>query len=203
MTYKTNYNYGLLRKKPVYYIVGPGMNGAKRETIPMNEPVIRIRKERSYRMNNHYSCVRIVIISIFLILASGNAFSQTSDFYGGITDLFSIFSDPNTGLTLFPTLLIPAGGLYEGMGTAFTAVSSDSGFLDSNPAGSAMLTYSELSLLHHNWIADSNIEGVIYALRINDLGLGFGGNSSTSPSPSTIAWATGARAGISPNPWER
>jgi hypothetical protein len=103
------------------------------------------------------------------------AFTQTSDIYGSITDLFSIFKDPNTGLTLFPTLLIPAGGLFEGMGTAYTAVSSDSGFLDSNPAGSAMLSFSELSLIHHNWIADSNIEGLIYTMRINDLGLGIGG----------------------------
>jgi hypothetical protein len=116
-----------------------------------------------------------IISFIFILLSSGLSVFGQSDTYGSISDTFSIFQDPNTGLTIFPTLLIPYGGLFEGMGTAFTAVSSDSGFIDSNPAGSSMLHFGELSLIHHAWIADSNIEGVIYTFRINDLGLGFGG----------------------------
>jgi hypothetical protein len=78
-------------------------------------------------------------------------------------------------LTVFPTLLIPMGGRYEGMGTAYTAVAGDSGFLESNPSGSSVLESGELSFLHHSWIADSNIEGVIYTVRYNDLGFGVGG----------------------------
>ena len=61
------------------------------------------------------------------------------------------------------------------MGTAYTAVSSDSGFLESNPAGSSLLDYTELTLNHNNWIADTNIEGVVYTTRFDNLGIGIGG----------------------------
>ena len=89
-----------------------------------------------------------------------------------MSNTFSGFADPNTGLTIFPTLLIPLGGNREGMGTAYTAVASDSGYIEANPAGSSVLDISELSFLHHNWIADSQMESVIYTIRFGDLGLG-------------------------------
>jgi tetratricopeptide (TPR) repeat protein len=99
----------------------------------------------------------------------------TGETFSSLSDLLSRFADPNTGLTVFPTLLIPMGGRYEGMGTAYTAVAADSGYLESNPSGSSVLEQGELSFLHHSWIADSNIEGVIYTVRFNDLGFGVGG----------------------------
>lgn len=102
-------------------------------------------------------------------------FISYTDIYYEISDLFQIFEDPNTGLTIFPTLLIPLGGKYEGMGTAFTAMAIDSGFIESNPAGSAMLDRDEISLHHHSWIADSNLEGIIYTSRIDNLGFGICG----------------------------
>ena len=45
----------------------------------------------------------------------------------------------NTGLTIFPTLIIPSGGEFEGMATAYTAVARDVSFLDANAAASATL----------------------------------------------------------------
>jgi hypothetical protein len=103
------------------------------------------------------------------------AFGGYEDFYSGVSEAFRGLRDPNTGLTIFPTLLIPIGGKLEGMGTAYTAVASDSGFIEANPAGSSTLEISELSFLHHNWIADSKIEGIIYTTRFSDLGIGVGG----------------------------
>ncbi len=115
-------------------------------------------------------CLTIMTVSLLL-----PAWSDSADFYFRLSEAFSAYEDPNTGLTIFPTLLIPMGGKYEGMGTAYTAVAVDSGFLEANPSGSATLEQTELSLLHHSWIADSNMEGVIYTMRYNDLGIGFGG----------------------------
>ena len=70
------------------------------------------------------------------------------------------------------------GGKYEGMGTAYSAVLGDYSFLDSNPAGSAVLEYTELALLHNNLIADANLEGVFYSIRKNNLGFGVGAKFS-------------------------
>ena len=116
-------------------------------------------------------------LSILLLLALGSRLpAGTGEAYFGLSGFLSqYFADPNTGLTVFPTLLIPMGGRYEGMGTAYAAVAMDSGFLESNPSGSALLERGELSFLHHSWIADSNLEGVIYTIRYNDLGIGIGG----------------------------
>lgn len=117
-------------------------------------------------------------ISSLLLLFSFSVFSaDLADFYSSLSSLSSLpfFSDKNTGLTIFPTLLVPMGGLYEGMGTAYTAVSSDSGYIESNPAGSSMLDFTELTLNHNNWIADTNIEGVVYTTRFDNLGIGIGG----------------------------
>ncbi len=119
--------------------------------------------------------MRTIIVALILLLVSLCVFGGYEDFYSGVSNAFSAFEDPNTGLTVFPTLLIPIGGKLEGMGTAYTAVASDSGFIEANPAGSSTLEISELSFLHHNWIADSKIEGIIYTTRFSDLGIGFGG----------------------------
>lgn len=103
---------------------------------------------------------------------------HSSDFqniYGDAVAFFDFIQDPNTGLTVFPTLTIPMGGEYEGMATAYTAVARDSSFFDANPAASAMLEFTELSFLHNNWIADTSIEGVVYARRIENIGYAFAG----------------------------
>ena len=116
-------------------------------------------------------CFLALVLLCIPFFASGEDFSTI---YGDIGDLFQN-PDPNTGLTIFPILGIPSGGKYASMGTAFTAVASDAGFLEANPSASSGLKYTELSLIHNNWISDSNLEGVIYTMRFNDLGIGFGG----------------------------
>ncbi len=97
----------------------------------------------------------------------------------GLEDWFAVVSewsgtDANAGRTSFVSLLIPFGGRYQGMSTAYTAVLKDSGFLEANPAGSSVLNDSELSFFHHDWIADSRLEGVVYTVRQGNLGLGTG-----------------------------
>ena len=131
-------------------------------------------------------------------MSSALAGAQGADLYGSLTDALKAFVDPNTGLTSFPTLLVPLGGLSEGMGTAYSAVALDSGFIDYNPAASSLLKDSELALYHHSWIADSNLEGVVYTVRFNDLGIGFGGKFLYVPFPAYNEWgAKGATDYIS------
>ena len=115
------------------------------------------------------------VILVMLVMNQLSSWALGEDIYAGWTDLLGSFADTNTGLRSFPTLLIPMGGLAEGMGTAYTAVSRDAGYIEYNPAGSSLLPTSELALYHHSWIADSNIEGVVYTIRFDDLGIGFGG----------------------------
>lgn len=83
--------------------------------------------------------------------------------------------DPNAGTTIFPSLSVPLGGRLEGMGSASTASAHDAGFIEANPAATALLMNTELAFWHHGWIADSSLEGVIYTIRYDDLGFGFGG----------------------------
>jgi hypothetical protein len=85
------------------------------------------------------------------------------------------FADPNTGLTVLNTLLMPMGGNLEGMGTAYTAVADDAGYIEANPAASSQLKLTELSLMHRNWISDVTLESVVYTMRLEDFGFGIAG----------------------------
>jgi tetratricopeptide (TPR) repeat protein len=106
-----------------------------------------------------------------------------ADGYGSISDyLNDIYGiDDNAGLTAFPVLNVPMGGRSEGMAGAFSAVADDASFLEWNPAGSSMLSYSELAFFHNNWIADTKVEGAVFATRIKDLGLAAGGKWLYTP----------------------
>jgi hypothetical protein len=89
------------------------------------------------------------------------------------------------------------GGMYEGMGTAYTAMAADGGFMESNPAASSRLNRTELSFYHHAWIADSNMEGALYTMRINDLGVGVAGKFLYVPFTQYNGWGiAGAQAYI-------
>ncbi len=105
-----------------------------------------------------------------LVLSPGIGASEFQDIYGDTSKFFEFIQDPNTGLTVFPILTIPVGGEYEGMGTAYTAIARDSSFFDANPAASSLLEYTELGFLHNNWIADTNIEGLVYTKRTDTSG---------------------------------
>ena len=65
---------------------------------------------------------RFFTIFCLLVIAPIGLWAQSADFYSAWSNLLKNFADPNTGLTSFPTLLIPMGGRLEGMGTAYTAM---------------------------------------------------------------------------------
>jgi hypothetical protein len=129
----------------------------------------------------------VYFVTVILFLAIFGVYADFSTFYGSIAPEDEQL-DPNVGLTVFPTLLIPIGGRYEGMGTAFTAVANDAGFLEANPSASSLLDQTELVFSHNNWIADSNMEGVVYTIRFDDLGIGFGGKFLYVPFTEYDTW---------------
>lgn len=112
--------------------------------------------------------------TLFLVLP---AFLWSLDF----NDIYTFIGEPaenqttNAGLSLFPTLLIPIGGEFEGMGQAYTAVARDVSFLEANPAASSSLEFTEITFVHNNWIADSTLDGVVYTQRAGEFGFGAGG----------------------------
>lgn len=117
----------------------------------------------------------LCFVNLLLILASFSvSAADISDFYYTADGFLDSLTDPNTGLTAFPTLLIPIGGRFEAMGTAFTAVADDASFIEANPAGSSSLKYTELSFYHNDWIADTNIESLVFTSRKENLGFGVG-----------------------------
>ncbi|MBI9108226.1 MAG: UPF0164 family protein [Spirochaetales bacterium] len=118
---------------------------------------------------------RIVITAVLLIISSTFGWASSfSDYYSALSSLQGMTDDINTGTTVFPLLRIPSGGKAEGMGTAQTAVASDSSSILFNPAVSSVLDLTELAFLHNNWISDTSIESVMFTIRYNDLGLGTG-----------------------------
>ncbi|MDR2700964.1 MAG: UPF0164 family protein [Spirochaetaceae bacterium] len=115
------------------------------------------------------------VILLFALFGGGGmvslgALDFNPDTYGSLSDIYN--TDDNAGLSAFPVLRVPMGGRSEGMGTAFTAVSDDLSFIEWNPAGSSMLSHTELGFYHNNWIADTKMEGIVFASRHNDLGYG-------------------------------
>ncbi|MDA8426248.1 MAG: UPF0164 family protein [Treponema sp.] len=116
----------------------------------------------------------VFLAAASMLVSGAGLWAQFSpDTYQTLTQLLN--PDPNTGLTTFRSLLIPMGGLDEGMGTAYTAVSKDSSYFEANPAASSMLDYTELAVYHNNWIADTKIEGAVYTIRTGGFGFGVAG----------------------------
>jgi hypothetical protein len=135
------------------------------------------------------------LVIVFLFFSCLSLFAEYSDFYNQWANFFYPNHDENSGLTLFPSLFIPMGGKYEGMGTAFTAVSNDLSFIESNPAGSALLTKTELGFLHHSWIMDSNVEGVAFTTRVGDLGIAASGKFLYVPFNEKDEWGRAGGSG--------
>jgi hypothetical protein len=116
---------------------------------------------------------------IVILLAASSALGALdfdSDAYGSVSDFLNAVygPDPNAGLTSFPILNVPMGGRSGAMAGAFSAVSDDISFIEYNPAGSSMLGISELALFHNNWIADTKVEGAVFASRVENLGFAAG-----------------------------
>lgn len=109
-----------------------------------------------------------------MLMALGfSAGAQISDLYQAASNILNI--DRNAGLTTMRSLLIPMGGLDEGMGTAYSALAKDSSYFEANPAASSILDKTELAIFHNQWIADSKIESFVYTGRFKNFGFGAGG----------------------------
>ena len=119
-----------------------------------------------------FPALGLVALLAFCPSAQGSA-QAASDLYSFISSYFN--PDPNAGLTAFRSLLIPMGGLAEGMGMAYTAAARDSSYFEANPAASAIIDQTELAVFHNNWIADTKIEGTVYTVRFKNLGFGAAG----------------------------
>mgnify|MGYP003563391394 CR=1 FL=1 len=113
---------------------------------------------------------------LLVFSASGQEYQ---DFLSDWFEIFPGLSDPtNTGLTVFPVLEISPGGERSNLGNAYTAVSRDISFFESNPAASALLERTELAFLHRNLISDVSMDSVMYSQRFgrrDRMGLGFAG----------------------------
>lgn len=89
-----------------------------------------------------------------------------------LSEAFTSLTDDNEGTTSFRSLLIPAGGRAESLGTAYTGLSDDISYLEYNPSASSIMKYTECSVFHNAWIADSAMETLSFTTRFNHLGLG-------------------------------
>lgn len=136
----------------------------------------------------------VLFAFVFLMAVAQRTNAQnTSDIYNVISNILNV--DPNAGTTTMRSLLIPMGGLDEGMGTAYSAVCLDSSYFEANPAASSLLDSTELSVFHNNWIADTKIEGAVYTIRYKNLGIGIGGKWLYLPFPATDQFGDRVGAG--------
>ena len=124
---------------------------------------------------------RVAGILVCITLMAGMPLQAQEQFSPRAYELiYSIFSldadpDPNEGLTVFLSTLIPMGGSAESMGMAYTAVAADASFLELNPAASSVQERTQFALFHNNWIQDTRIEGIVYTMRLGQFGFGLGG----------------------------
>jgi opacity protein-like surface antigen len=167
----------------------------------MGEPLIegrsgRYRNRRRGRVYFRKTMKRaagILALALLMAVAQKASAQSASDIYQIISNILNI--DRNSGRTTLRSLLIPMGGLSEGMGTAYSAVGRDSSYFEANPAASSTLDYTELSVFHNNWIADTKIEGAVYTIRYKSLGIGIGGKWLYLPFPATNEFGDRVGAG--------
>ncbi|MBI9099659.1 MAG: UPF0164 family protein [Spirochaetaceae bacterium] len=129
---------------------------------------------------------KVAALTFFIISLCYISSEEFNDYYSSWSSMFGI--DPNSGTNSFLILMIPSGGKHEGMATAYTAIAIDSGFIDSNPAASSLIDDTELAFLHNNWINDVNLESVIFATRIGNIGMGLSGKMMYLPFTGVDDW---------------
>ena len=118
-------------------------------------------------MRRLFSVLGILTVATLLWGDGNDAYASASDWFG---------LDPDAGQNSFLSLIIPGGGKYEGMATAYTAMALDEGYMESNPAGGSFLPKTIMSFSHVDWISDSALETVSFAYRPEkneNFGLGF------------------------------
>ena len=117
---------------------------------------------------------KFISFLIILILAAVNIFAiDVSDISDVFTDLGYIDSSKNEGTTSFRSLLIPVGGRSESLGSAYTGLCDDAGYINYNSAASCIINETQACAFHNSWIADSKMDTVVYTTRIDNVGIGF------------------------------
>ena len=116
---------------------------------------------------------KFISFLIILILSAVNIFAiDVSDISDVFTDLGYIDSSKNEGTTSFRSLLIPVGGRSESLGSAYTGLCDDAGYINYNSAASCILTETQVCAFHNSWIADSKMDTLVYTTRIDNVGFG-------------------------------
>ena len=122
-------------------------------------------------MKNMSKRLKFIIILAFLTTSVYSLdISDVSDVF---TDLGYIGSTQNEGTTSYRSLLIPVGGRSESLGSAYTGLCDDAGYINYNAAASCILNETQASAFHNSWIADSKMDTLVYTTRIDNMGIGF------------------------------
>ena len=122
-------------------------------------------------MKNMSKRFKFIIILAFLTTSVYSLdISDVSDVF---TDLGYIGSTQNEGTTSYRSLLIPIGGRSESLGSAYTGLCDDAGYINYNAAASCILNETQASAFHNSWIADSKMDTLVYTTRIDNMGIGF------------------------------
>lgn len=115
-------------------------------------------------------------VTVFFLLffcLTGKSFALD---FTELTDTLSTLgyfqSSKNEGSTSFRSLLIPIGGRPESLGSAYTGLCDDAGYINYNAAASCLLTNTQVSAYHNSWIADSKLDTLVYTTRNENFGFG-------------------------------
>lgn len=115
------------------------------------------------------------ILSILVLFFIRNpkvfAFSLT-DIDNTLSDIFYSTSDSNEGITTFRSLLIPFGGRTESLGSAYTGLCDDIGYLGFNASAASIQKETQLAIFHNSLLADSKLETLAFTTRYGHFGLG-------------------------------
>ena len=107
----------------------------------------------------------LFFILIFISKSAGLSYSELDS---TLSSLFYNFVDEDEGQTSFRSLLIPFGGRTESLGSAYTGLSDDIGYLQFNPGAGSIQKQSQISLFHNMWIADSKMETLAFTTRFKN-----------------------------------
>ena len=121
--------------------------------------------------NNSRLLVTFSALLILLPALSLHAL-EYSDIYDTLTDLGYFNSTKNEGTTSFRSLLIPIGGRAESLGSAYTGLCDDAGYINYNAAASCILNDTQACAFHNSWIADSKLDTIVATTRIDNFGFG-------------------------------
>ena len=140
----------------------------------------------------------LILIYVILPLYLFCQVDYENNFLQGYMDFEMFFQrlSGDYGTTFFPFLTLGYGGRERGLSGAFTAIADDIGTLESNPAGTASLSQTELFFSHTKLMGDVNYNTLAYTMRFNDLGFGFGARVLYMPFTHFDKWGENAGSGI-------